>query len=67
VMELLPHMSLTLSLLHDGFDVHNVNEGASVTLRQGGRAVTLPATCREEVVFATPRDYLLGLLPARAP
>jgi choline dehydrogenase-like flavoprotein len=37
VMELLPHTSLTLALLHDGFDVQNVNEGASVTLKPGGQ------------------------------
>ena len=38
-------------------------DGASVTLQRGDRAVTLPATCGEEVRFATPRDYLLGLVP----
>ncbi len=42
-------------------------EGANVTVVQAGRALTMPATCREEVVFATPRDYLLGLLPSGSP
>ncbi len=39
-------------------------DGASVTLRRGERTVTLPATCSEELRFATPRDYLLELAAA---
>jgi len=40
-------------------------EPSRVVLQRPSGAVTLPATCAEETVFATPRDYLLGLLPAR--
>jgi hypothetical protein len=38
-------------------------EGATVTLARGDRTATLPVTCADEVRFASPRDYLLGLLP----
>ena len=41
-----------------------LEDGASVTLRRGERTVTLPATCSEELRFATPRDYLLELAAA---
>ncbi len=40
-------------------------EPTRVVLQRPSGALTLPATCAEETVFATPRDYLLGLLPAR--
>jgi choline dehydrogenase-like flavoprotein len=36
LMELLPHASLTGILLHDGFDLENANEGATVTLKANG-------------------------------
>jgi choline dehydrogenase-like flavoprotein len=38
LMELLPHMSVTLALLHDGFDIKNQDEGAAVTLKPNGAA-----------------------------
>jgi choline dehydrogenase-like flavoprotein len=37
LMELLPHMSLTLVLLHDGFDVKNKDEGGQVSLKPNGQ------------------------------
>jgi choline dehydrogenase-like flavoprotein len=37
LMELLPHMSLTLALLHDGFDLKNHDEGGNVTLKPNGQ------------------------------
>jgi choline dehydrogenase-like flavoprotein len=36
-VELLPYSSLTGALLHDGFDVDDADEGATVTLQSGGR------------------------------
>jgi len=36
LMDLMPHLSNTLVLLHDGFDLSNYDEGAQVTLREGG-------------------------------
>ncbi len=36
VMELLPYMSLTLALLHDGFDLKNQDEGGTVSLKANG-------------------------------
>lgn len=36
IMKLLPHVSLTGMLLHDGFDVSNTDEGARVTLKPNG-------------------------------
>lgn len=36
----------------------------AVIVRRDGADTALPATCADEVVFATPRDYLLGLLPS---
>lgn len=36
MMDLTPHLSSTLVLLHDGFDLHNYDEGAQVSLRDGG-------------------------------
>ncbi|HVZ31344.1 MAG TPA: GMC family oxidoreductase, partial [Polyangiaceae bacterium] len=36
VMDLLPNLSVTLALLHDGFDVNDYDEGATVRLRGGG-------------------------------
>jgi choline dehydrogenase-like flavoprotein len=36
LMELLPHMSLTLALLHDGFDLQNHDEGGAVSLTANG-------------------------------
>lgn len=36
LMDLSPHLSHTLVLLHDGFDLTNYDEGAQVTLREGG-------------------------------
>ena len=38
-----------------------------LVLRRGEVSVTAAARCDEEVVFATPRDFLLGLLPPPAP
>ncbi len=37
LMELLPHLSLTGVLLHDGFDRHDRNEGGYVTLTVAGK------------------------------
>src|SRR5690606_33558268 len=37
LMQLLPHMSLTGVLLHDGFDLNDENEGGHVTLTKTGR------------------------------
>ncbi|HEX6244701.1 MAG TPA: GMC family oxidoreductase N-terminal domain-containing protein, partial [Polyangiales bacterium] len=36
-MELLPHMSLTLALLHDGFDTSTKDEGGTVSLKPNGQ------------------------------
>ena len=36
-MELLPYASLTGVLLHDGFDLSDHDEGATITLQSGGR------------------------------
>lgn len=36
-MELLPYSSLTGALLHDGFDLADPDEGATITLQSGGR------------------------------
>lgn len=36
-MELLPYSSLTGALLHDGFDLNDPDEGATITLGEGGR------------------------------
>jgi choline dehydrogenase-like flavoprotein len=36
MMDITPHLSNTLVLLHDGFDLTNHDEGAQVTLREGG-------------------------------
>jgi choline dehydrogenase-like flavoprotein len=36
-LEQLPHMSLAIAILHDGFDVSDPDEGATVTLRSEGR------------------------------
>jgi choline dehydrogenase-like flavoprotein len=35
-MDLLPHMSVSLTLLHDGFDLDNYDDGAMVTIRSDG-------------------------------
>lgn len=35
--ELLPYSSLTGALLHDGFDIHDIDEGAVISLQSGGR------------------------------
>jgi choline dehydrogenase-like flavoprotein len=37
LIEMLPHMSLTIVLLHDGFDVANLDEGGSVSLKPNGQ------------------------------
>lgn len=37
MMELLPHLSQTIALLHDGFDRSDLDEGGSVTLKANGR------------------------------
>lgn len=36
LMDDLPHLSITAALLHDGFDLSDYDEGAYVTLREGG-------------------------------
>jgi hypothetical protein len=36
----------------------------SIALSHGSSTVTVAGRCHEDVQFATPRDYLLGLLPA---
>jgi choline dehydrogenase-like flavoprotein len=36
MMELLPHVSVTISLLHDGFDLKNYDDGGMITLRNDG-------------------------------
>lgn len=37
LMDLMPHLSLTGVLLHDGFDLQNYDDGAMVTLRSDGQ------------------------------
>jgi choline dehydrogenase-like flavoprotein len=36
LMDVLPHMSLTGMFLHDGFDIEDYDEGAYISLRNGG-------------------------------
>jgi len=46
-----------------GYDTLRHDADGTVTLRHGERTLTARLTCLEELRFATPRDYLLGLIP----
>jgi hypothetical protein len=46
-----------------GYDTLRHDADGTVTLRHGERTLTARLTCLEELRFATPRDYLLGLVP----
>jgi len=47
----------------EGYELLRHEADGTVTLRRGERSVSARLTCMEELRFATPRDYLLGLVP----
>nr|MBK7067441.1 hypothetical protein [Deltaproteobacteria bacterium] len=47
----------------EGYEQLRHEADGTVTLRRGERTVSARLTCQEELRFATPRDYLLGLVP----
>jgi hypothetical protein len=47
----------------EGYEQLRHEADGTVTLRRGERTVSARLTCQEELRFATPRDFLLGLLP----
>ncbi len=42
-------------------------ERSTLTIERAGRSLSAPVTCEEDLRFASPRDYLLNLLPREAP
>lgn len=47
----------------EGYEQLRHEADGTVALRRGERTVSARLTCQEELRFATPRDYLLGLVP----
>lgn len=46
-----------------GFDRARLDADGTLTVNRGARTLTARLTCRDELLFATPRDFLLGLVP----
>ncbi|MDB4930919.1 MAG: hypothetical protein JWM10_3403 [Myxococcaceae bacterium] len=46
-----------------GYDQLRLAADGTVTVQRGARSLTARLTCVDEVRFASPRDYLLGLVP----
>jgi hypothetical protein len=46
-----------------GYDQLRLGSDGTVTVQRGARSLTSRLTCVDEVRFASPRDYLLGLVP----
>lgn len=62
LMEMLPHLSITGALLHDGFDSSDENEGGYVTLAQNGRPrLDYRWTSRLEEGFKTAVDAAMRI------
>lgn len=65
LMELLPHVSVTIALLHDGFDLKNYDDGGMVTVRADGKP-RLDYTWSERFVEGLRDGLRAGLQVQRA-
>ncbi len=48
-----------------GLDRARLDADGTLTVTRGARTVTARLACTDELLFATPRDFLLGLVPPR--